>query len=337
MIWVTWRSHRLVLLLLIAVLAGLAVWMAFVAHTFDVASMLQRANRCPIAYGGQRSYCTGNQADALIIIYILFALPCVLGLTMGVPLVAGEFHNDSNRLAWTQTISRTKWFVTKWLLVGIGLLVISALFQVVVNWWFGSLNLQILGVPFGHGMAYDRIQPALFQVTGVVPIAYTLFAFSLGVALGAVIRRTPWAIVVAVLAYGAAAVVMVVTVRPQLMPQTFVPSGAQSWATEYASGSAPAFQEPWDLGSGYRYEPGYRPPVGAPSADTVGQTCESLDNGSSVAPYHHCMTRHHLQEGELYQPADDYWPLQWKEAAIYGGATIVLLGLGLWSVRRWRS
>jgi len=337
MIWVAWRRHRLVLLLLSAVLVALAVWMALVAHTFDVASMLQRSNRCPIAYGRQRSYCTGNQADALIIIYILLALPCALGLTTGAPLIAGELDNDTIRLAWTQTISRTKWFLTKWLLVGIGVLVISAPFQVVVNWWFGHLNLEILGVPFGQGMAYDRIQPALFQVTGVVPIAYTVFAFSLGVALGASIRRTPWAIVIAVLAYGVAAVVMVLAVRPQLMPQTFVPSGDQSWTTQYASGSAPASQEPWDLGPGYRYEPGYRPRAYAHSADSVGQTCESLDDGPSAAPYHRCVREHHLQFGELYQSPDNYWPLQWKEAGIYGGATIVLLGLGLWSVRRWTA
>ena len=37
------------------------------------------------------------------------------------------------------------------------------------------------------------IQPKLFDITGVVVVGYALFAFMLGAALGAIIRRPGWA------------------------------------------------------------------------------------------------------------------------------------------------
>jgi hypothetical protein len=49
------------------------------------------------------------------------------------------------------------------------------------------------------------------------------------------------------------------------------------------------------------------------------------------------MTDHHLQWGEFSQAAEHYWPLQWKEGEIYFGASFILFGIGLWSVRRWRA
>jgi ABC-type transport system involved in multi-copper enzyme maturation permease subunit len=41
------------------------------------------------------------------------ALPALLGLTLGGPLVAGEIQQRTNRLAWTQSIARTRWLIIK--------------------------------------------------------------------------------------------------------------------------------------------------------------------------------------------------------------------------------
>jgi hypothetical protein len=190
---------------------------------------------------------------------------------------------------------------------------------------------------FGLGFGSDHIQPTVFNITGIVPIAYTLFAFSLGVTLGALIRRTPWAIAATVVAYGAAALLMVVAVRPNLMPQTFVAFQDQVAASPLSSGFTASDRMPWNLRSGYRYAPSYLAPTGAPSADAAGQACQLQATGLTPAGYDRCIADHHLQEGEFYQVADHYWPLQWKEAAIYFGAAIILFGIGLWSVRRWRA
>jgi ABC-type transport system involved in multi-copper enzyme maturation permease subunit len=337
MIWVAWRRHRLMLLILAALLVALSVWMALVAHSYDVASNLQRTNRCSNPYGNNNSACFGYLAQAQIIIVVLLALPCLIGLVIGAPLVAGELHSHTNRLAWTQSISRTRWFVTKWLLGVVGLIALSSLFQLVVSRWFGHVHVASIGVlSYSQGFGADHIRPTLFNITGVVPIGYVLFAFSLGVALGAVIRRTPWAIAATVVAYGAAAMVMVVAVRPNLMPQTFVAFQTQITAP-LSSGPAASNRAPWNLGSGYRYVPGYKVPASAPSANAAGQTCQLLADAPTPTRYNRCITDHHLQDGVFYQAADHYWPLQWRESAIYFGASIILFAIGLWSVRRWRA
>jgi ABC-type transport system involved in multi-copper enzyme maturation permease subunit len=326
------------LLILAVILIALSIWMAFVAHSYDVASMLRRTNRCPNPYGSPSSSCTGPIGQAQAILLILLALPCLIGLAMGTPLVAGELHGHTNRVAWTQSISRTRWLVTKWLFAAVGLLALSSLFELVVNWWFGHVHVAYIGVLlFSQGYGSDHIQPTLFNVTGVVPTAYVLFAFSLGVALGAVIRRTPWAIAATVVAYGLAALVMVTAVRPNLMPQTFVAYSTQAGTSPLSLGQGTLDRAPWVLGFGYRYAPGYKVSFNSPSADAAGRECQVLTEGPTLNPYDRCITDHHLQAGEFYQAADHYWPLQWREAAIYLGASIILFGIGLWSVRRWRS
>jgi len=62
------------------------------------------------------------------------------------------------------------------------------------GWWFGPFGQ--LGI---HG-GQSRIQPNIFDVQGIAPIGYTLFAFALGTAAGTFIRRTVPAMAVAGLA-----------------------------------------------------------------------------------------------------------------------------------------
>jgi len=60
--------------------------------------------------------------------------------------------------------------------------------------------------------------------------------------------------------------------------------------------------------------------------------CENLTTG-----YFTCLADNDLQSGQFYQPASNYWTLQWKESAIYAMASAFLLAIGLWLVRRWRA
>jgi ABC-2 family transporter protein len=337
MIWLTWRRHRFVFIFAIGVLIVLGVWMALSAHYFDGVSALQRTGRCYQPSGPVSSACFADPAQAQAIGLLLLALPCLVGLAIGAPLVAAELQNHTNRLAWTQGISRTKWFIAKWLLVIVGLLALMSLLQVAVGQWLAHVpDSIIIGLPFGQGLGTDHIQPFFFNITGVVPVCYTLFAFALGTMLGAVVRRTSWAIAATVIIYGAVSLTMVTVVRPNLMPQTFVPFPSQAEA-RLATGGPGSGQIPWDLGSGYRYAPDHVIPAGTPPANAAGQACVKLADELTSVSYNDCLSDHHLQYGEYYQPASHYWPLQWKEATIYLGASILLFGISLISVRRWRA
>lgn len=343
MTWVAWRRHRLVLAIVLGVYVALVIWMVFVAHTFDVAAALRSAHRCPISLGNRRNSCNGDQIQAEIIQVLLLMLPAVAGVALGAPLVASEFHANTNRVAWTQGISRTNWFVTKWMLLASVLVVGTTLFQIVANWW--RPRVEEFAVFFGFGNSildtgFGRIEPSSYAITGIVPVAYVLFAFSLGVALGALIRRTTLAIVGTLILYGGLAVIMVLFVRPNLLPQTFVPQGASQGLGAASSGYPQSGtgllrQQPWFLSFGYRYHPGFHVPSGAPSAASVAQTCQNQNY--SYAPYLTCLSKHEIQMGTFYQPDRHYWPLQWIEGGIYLAASLLLFGMGLVSVRRWRA
>ena len=135
--------------------------------------------------------------EADIIRWLLLALPLLFGLLLGAPLFAGEFERKTVILAFTQNISRTRWMVIRWLVIGLAVVILSVALAAVSNWWF-------LHVPTNGSVFGSRIQPGGFDVTGIVPAAYALFAFALGAALGMILRRTAQAIFGTVVLFTAA-------------------------------------------------------------------------------------------------------------------------------------
>jgi hypothetical protein len=217
--------------------------------------------------------------------------------------------------------------VVKWLVIGMSAVILVAALQIVVQWWSGHVLVNFLETHPIPGS--DRIQPRLFNVTGIVPIAYTLFAFALGAALGAVFRRTVWAILGTVVGYGSAAAWMVVGIRPSLASRAFV-------SQTTTSGYVPVPHLGWYLGYAFRPIPGIRHPVAPSAATEIVQSCQG-QLGAPYLDYQHCLTTHGIEGGSLYQPLNHYWALQWGEAAIYAIAALALFGLTLWAVRRWRA
>lgn len=340
MTWLAFRRHRTGLIIAIGITVALGMWMVLLAHGFDTAPVTTyhypggALGHYKDLYQGPTILRLPYQAD--VVSFMLLALPCALGILLGVPLVAGELEDHTNRIAWTQRISRTKWLATKWWVVGIPLLILSAFVVLVTEWWshhvvmtdFGSLFGSLFGPDYFRGPS--RMRPDAFSTTGVVPVAYTLFAFALGAAFGALVRRVSWSIAGTIVTYALVSLIKVTTVRPGLAPQTFV-----RYAMPGNSATNPLSQlgagAPWYIGSGYRFVPGSIQPAGQ-SAGEIGRHCETLQTD-----YYGCIGRSHLQEGEFFQPASNYWTLQWKESLIYVIASAFLLMLGLWLVRRWRA
>lgn len=344
MIWLIWRRYRLLLGLAAVVLVGLGVWMLWAGHAFDAAVVSSAchdgSSECPI-YNGTLSLSV--QAD--VINFLLLFVPCLSGMVFGAPLVAGELERFTNRLVWTQGISRTKWLVVKWCTVGVSLVVGVALLTLIVQWWTGHATERIDTNWIGIGLNGGVLRPLTFPITGFAFSAYTLFAFALGTALGAVLRKTSWAVAGTVVVYTAVSVLVVLFVRPSLAPQFFVdenpvpaaanaPSTASPFdatATPFTAGVIHEIGGSWDLGSGYRYAPGAH--VSGPSANVAGQRCQALN----TTPYLACLSDHHLQQGEFYLTVNHYWEVQWKESALLVLTAGALLGLTVWSVRRWTA
>ncbi len=332
MIWLAWRRHRLALLVMVGLVIGLGLWMALVIHGFDAALLTRHRFhghyysdfQLGISPFGNGLFTLQNQASAIHV--LLLVVPCLLGAVLGAPLVAGELSHHTNRLAWTQGISRTRWFVITWGLVGlVAVGSTTALVPLARSWSLHAVGRFALASNMG---GFGRTSPLYFAFTGVVPVVYTLFALALATCLGALIRRTAWAVAGAAVVYTLMALLMATTVRPLLAPQEFVPF-SDIGAAQLAGTSD---QLAWDLGSGYRFAPGSVQPPNTPSAGSIAARC----NPDSVG-FGPCLSAHQVQLGELFQPASHYWTLQWRESAIYLGLSLVLFSVALAAVRRWRS
>ena len=212
MIEPAWRLQRLVFLVALVVVVAFAIWLAVTGSlqaaawtTYNVThhcvDVVATRNNC-FALG--QNYQTLNHF-ARVNLGLAVAMPALLGLVLGAPLVAREIEQGTNRLAWTQSITRTRWLLVK---LGVGALACCAIVGAMaplLEWWTGVI----------HRGA--RILPSLFDISGFVDVAYVLFAFMLGAALGALIRRTGWAFAVGVPLYALARLGVQDFARPALV------------------------------------------------------------------------------------------------------------------------
>jgi hypothetical protein len=189
MTWVTWRQHRLQLLvgLALVVIVGVLVLITGIemrdqfAHT-DLPTCLAVSPRdqgcLALRHTFQHQY--GDIADMLTT--IVAALPVLAGVFLGAPLLAREFETGTFRLAWTQSVTRVRWITAKLVLLGAAVALGWAALAGLMSWWLAPIN-AVIGGAFGT-----------FDLQGVVPVGYALFAFGLGTAVGAVVRRSiaPW-------------------------------------------------------------------------------------------------------------------------------------------------
>src|SRR5205814_8144758 len=111
---------------------------------------------------------------------LFLVVPLLIGLFWGAPLVARELEDGTHRLVWTQSVTRRRWFTTKVALVGGAAAAGAVAFAELVTWWSSM---------FTRANA-DRLTPGIFDIRGIVPVAYVLFALALGVFVGTLVRRT---------------------------------------------------------------------------------------------------------------------------------------------------
>ena len=187
MIRLTLRQHRTQLGAGLAGFAALALMLAWTEHEMTAYLHTNGLSGC-LAHGGgcdaisrlfENRYgkLLGNSA------YLNF-LPMLIGVFWGAPLVARELEQGTHRLAWTQSVSRARWLLTKLGLFVVASIVAAALFSLLLAWWFPSLRpAQLRRRLLPHG-------PQRLRLPRVVPIAYTLYAFALGTTAGVLIRRT---------------------------------------------------------------------------------------------------------------------------------------------------
>ena len=288
MTWVAWRVQRLQYLVAVGAVLAVGLWLTL---------------------SGSNGSSAWSQTSSRGDIIVLTALPGLLGLALGASLVADEFRRGTNRLAWSQSISRTRWLVGK---LAVGTVVVgglTGLLMPLLGWWSGAMNSGL------------DIQPKLFDITGVVVVGYALFAFMLGAALGAIIRRPGWAFAAGVPLF-ALVRLLVGAVRSTLVsPVSLV---------EPFQGSEP---NGWVLHYGYVPIGRTTPAAGRTWSTLSHQAGVCFSRASSSAGEARCALVAHLHWVWQYQPESHYWSLQWAEIAIFVGAALACLGATLVAVR----
>ena len=308
MTWVAWRVQRPQILAALGAVAMLAVWLT--------------ATGLVTGHSPAWKYWTDGDVG------LLYALPGLLGLALGAPLVAGEAGHRTQRLAWTQSIPRTRWLAFKLLMGGLVAAGLSAALTALLEWW--TKVVSIAASTNSGGFSGVRIQPAAFDVTGIVAVGYTLFAFALGTALGGVIRRPGWAFALGIPVFAAGRLLVEDWWRPHLVAPasyaslTGIPSKAvwNGWLLN--SGLVPAGRTSPVPGQTWQASP-----------PASYYTC--TNHARSMAADAHCAALAHVHYVMQFQPASHYWALQGAETAIFAGIAVLLLGVTVIAVRKWSS
>jgi len=133
-------------------------------------------------YPGSLQAAFASRYDNAILLsqYGLPAAFAIIGALIGAPLVAREVEQRTHLAAWTQSVSRRRWYTAKISVLAAGLAV-AGLAAGTINAW---LQPQLTaGVTAGSRWSW-------FVSVNLAPAGEAVLAFALAVAIGALLRRT---------------------------------------------------------------------------------------------------------------------------------------------------
>jgi ABC-type transport system involved in multi-copper enzyme maturation permease subunit len=226
---------------------------------------------------------------------VLQIIPALVGFFIGAPLVAWEVERGTYLLAWTQGITRQRWLAVKLLVLAAVTLGVFLLLELLVAWWNGPV-VSALG-PFTD-----------FDVSGVVPLAYALFALVLGITAGTVVRNSVGAIAIT-LALFAGLRLIVHQLRPSFLP---------SLSAVLPDGQLGTYRRDWIF---------YLQIM-----DRQGQAIGHNPCAASSTQAD-CFQTYGLQTLINYHPAGQFWAFQGIESAIFLLFTAGLCALMFWWVQ----
>ncbi|MFE2940736.1 ABC transporter permease [Streptomyces sp. NPDC059255] len=177
-VWLVWRQHRaafwtLIAVTLLGVLAMLHLRGQMMDHLATQAPTARRSGGLPPEFE--------TYVDRLLSIgsYLSY-IPVLAGVLLGAPLIAGDLESGTAKLVTSQSVSRLRWLTMKLAVPATMLTLSTGVLTAVLTWWWNPVK----------GLSSGLIWTAFFSVTGVVPVAYALLTFTVGVAAGLLLRRT---------------------------------------------------------------------------------------------------------------------------------------------------
>jgi hypothetical protein len=304
--FLVWRLHRNQVFFALGALVALSVLLLItgnvMAHDYS-----QFMSSC-----GATSNCdprTLFRGDGAIIdlVNLTLVIPLLFGLFWGAPLLAKEFEDGTHNLAWTQGVARHAWLRANLMWAFVAAAVWGAALAALVSWWRYPEN--------AITTRFDA-----FDIQGIVPVGYALFAVALGIAMGAIFRRVLPALATTLAIFFAVRLPIALFVRPHFMtPVTKLfslqglgqgPPGSWTISSNFVGPHGQDFGQSFSLSQ-------------------VPTPCQTggLGQKGIVGP---CMSAHGYHQLVSYQPASRFWIFQGIEAAIF-----VLLAAALVLFARW--
>jgi hypothetical protein len=319
MTWVIWRQYRVTAAIAGAVLAAFAVLLLITGLQDAARWHAALANCAKDGTCGSLSHTVSLGSGPLTTLTMLtLAVPLLFGMFWGGPAVARERETGTVQFAWTQSVTRRRWLSAKtgWLLLAGA--VFGGAVGGIITWWYAPVN----------ALKQGQFTPGYFDIQGIVPIGYAVFAVALGIAAGTLIGRSLPALAVTGGVFLAIRLAVTYWVRVHYVPAVTtvysvtrgLPSKGANWVL--AQGvvlPGGHVSTSLSVGPGYIVGPG-----------SVPASCPTAQISSALA----CMARLGYRSFATYQPGYRFWPFQFIETGLFAALAAGLIAVTFFVARR---
>ncbi|MGH3187402.1 MAG: hypothetical protein ACRDPY_11600 [Streptosporangiaceae bacterium] len=310
--WLTWRQHRGAITASVVFAAALTGSMAYLATRFGTINQ-QCGHTICASDTPQSATLHGtfglSQLSATLTLAVVFA-PLLVGVFLGVPLLAREHEQRTLLLAWSQDITPQRWLWTKLAVLA----ALTAALGAVV-----SVTSSHLADEVSTATGQSLFSGTAFLVTGMLPLVSSVVWLAVGVALGAAFRRTLPAAFAALAGYIGLYFLIQWRYPTFMTPlETTVPVGSGQFGTNaltVGQGSGILVNA-----SGHHLSP------------AALQSLCSANNGALQSGL--CLAQHHIRQTLRYQPASRIPEFHLILIGGYLGLGAVALATVWWLVRR---
>jgi ABC-type transport system involved in multi-copper enzyme maturation permease subunit len=313
MSWVIWRHYRSTAAIAGALFAAFAV-LLLVTGLQDVARWHSALDTCAKnGTCGSLSQTLSLGTGALRVLTVLtLAVPLLFGMFWGSPAVARERETGTLQFAFAQSVTRRRWLLVKtgWLLLAGA--IFGGAVAAITSWWYAPVN----------ALHQDQFTPVNFDIQGIVPIGYAVFAVALGIAAGTLIGRSLPALAVTCGVFLTVRLVVTYWVRVHYLPAvTTVYSVTQNLTGKGAF---------WLLAQGIVLPGGQRTTTmtvgpGYIVGGSIPASCQLVQGQISTTLA--CMAHLGYHSFATYQPGYRFWPFQFIETGIFVALAAALIAL----------
>ncbi|MEU4224110.1 hypothetical protein AB0F17_07440 [Nonomuraea sp. NPDC026600] len=310
MIWLTWRQHRSQMVITAGFLAALGLLLlgSAVEAKLYIAGHAPPGCPGPAAVCGELDVVLGQRYDAVYTIFgwMPLVLPALIGAFWGAPLLGREYERGTYRLAWTQSLPVGRWLAVKLAVLGGAAVAGGLLLSLMVSLWRPVFR-------SGIDSAFGNI--GVFNMVGVAPAAWWLFAFALGTLAGSLFRRTVPAMALVVAGIMASMFTLFAV-------SDYYAEPARAELTDSVVMNDPDVRlvgVAWEEPSGREVE--------SPAAGVCPRRVDVGRSNRNAEAWERCLFGKGYRYVVYYHPPARFWRFQWIEAGMLTVASVAMFGL----------